>query len=381
MKGRELEQIIREKIVQSEQGFITFAEYMEQSLYHPELGYYMKPTVKIGKQGDFYTSSSVHSVFAETFVDLSVQVSKASNVPLTFLEVGAGTGLFATQFLQTLQTKHPLVYKDSTYYIFDRSEQHIRQQKEQLDVHGERVRWISIEDEWEGYEGIILTNELFDAFPVHLIKKINGGIKEIAVTWSEKQQQLIEQLIDPKKSVTDYLRDNHLSINEGQVMEIPVAVSQWLHNFSKKIQSALWFVVDYGYTDEEIALPQYREGSLLCYYQHQVDDRPLEQPGHKDITYHIHFDSITREAIKGGWNKQGLFPQHQFLLQAGILQYLANHTGGDPFQHKGIAKNRAIRHLISPESISGSFRVLILSKGKYEQQEKAYDFLKPVTFI
>jgi SAM-dependent MidA family methyltransferase len=44
---------------------ISFAEFMEQALYHPEYGYYTAARTRIGKNGDFFTSSSVHSCFGQ----------------------------------------------------------------------------------------------------------------------------------------------------------------------------------------------------------------------------------------------------------------------------------------------------------------------------
>ena len=57
----ELEAFIRERIDAG--GGITFAEFMGHCLYHPEYGYYMAPRDRIGKGGDFFTSTSVHSAF------------------------------------------------------------------------------------------------------------------------------------------------------------------------------------------------------------------------------------------------------------------------------------------------------------------------------
>ena len=33
---------------------VSFADFMEQALYHPEYGYYMAPRDRIGKAGDFF---------------------------------------------------------------------------------------------------------------------------------------------------------------------------------------------------------------------------------------------------------------------------------------------------------------------------------------
>lgn len=41
-------------------GRITFADFMGACLYEPGLGYYTSPGRKVGAEGDFYTSITVH---------------------------------------------------------------------------------------------------------------------------------------------------------------------------------------------------------------------------------------------------------------------------------------------------------------------------------
>ena len=57
----ELVELLRHRIEAA--GGISFAEFMEQCLYHPDFGYYTTSRTRIGKEGDFFTSSSVHSLF------------------------------------------------------------------------------------------------------------------------------------------------------------------------------------------------------------------------------------------------------------------------------------------------------------------------------
>lgn len=381
MKALGLTEIIRQKIESSPQFSITFAEYMELCLYHPEYGYYMKPTVKIGKQGDFYTSSSVHPIFAETFVDIALEISNSMHQPITLLEIGAGTGAFALHFLNALQAKYAEYYKTCRYMILERSPEHIIQQKAILQEHLEQIQWVAKLQECEGFNGMVLTNELFDAFPVHLVQQEQGNLEEINVSWCQQTNAFIERVGEPSEQVMKYVERYQLHLAEGQRMEIPYEASLWMQEALKLLGDAVWFIIDYGYTAEELAYPQYRRGSLLCYYKHQADELPLEKPGSKDITYHVHFDSLAQDAMEAGWLNKGLFAQHHFLLQAGILNQLTEHQGGDPFLDEGIKRNRAIRHFISPEGISGSFKVLVLSKGVNSEASDNFSFLKPHTFI
>ena len=58
-----LRELIADRIRAS--GPISFAEFMEISLYHPELGYYARAAQKTGRAGDFFTSVDVGPIFGE----------------------------------------------------------------------------------------------------------------------------------------------------------------------------------------------------------------------------------------------------------------------------------------------------------------------------
>lgn len=344
--------------------YITFAEYMETCLYAPEYGYYMKAKQKIGKQGDFYTSSTVHPVFAETIALFIEKVTQKWSAPdsINFIEMGAGTGLFATQLLDALRTHNRQLYESITYIILEKSPYHIQLQEEQLEPHSQRVQWVSQISELPS-TGVVFANELFDAFPVHLVQKRNGTLFEKVVRYDEMSDSLKEDVVHCTNThISDYLHEHKIVLTDGQALEIPLAAQAWMKKTVQHINEGLFMTFDYGYTNEELQLPQHRQGSLLCYHNHQVDDRYYEKPGEKDITYHVHFDALRNNALENGWKLEGLFPQTEFLMMCGILNLLEEHQATDPFQNSVAKKNRAIRQLISPEGISGAFKVLMLTK-------------------
>ena len=89
---------IRRRI--SERGAITFAEFMEVALYHPDRGYYTSGE-QIGAGGDFYTSPAVHPAFGAL---LSVQLFQMWELlgrptDFTVVETGAGNGLLCRDIL------------------------------------------------------------------------------------------------------------------------------------------------------------------------------------------------------------------------------------------------------------------------------------------
>lgn len=86
---------LRKEIVNSinKGGKITFADFMGLALYHPEYGYYTSGKEKIGKKGDYYTSSDVHPVFGELIARQMEQMWRLmGSGQFTVVEIGAGKG-------------------------------------------------------------------------------------------------------------------------------------------------------------------------------------------------------------------------------------------------------------------------------------------------
>src|SRR5659263_611257 len=89
-----LSRLIIQKIKQ--QGPISFHDFMEMALYYPGLGYYTCEKEKIGKTGDYYTSSNLTWAFGEL---LGRQIEEIWHIlgekQFTVVEMGAGQGLLS----------------------------------------------------------------------------------------------------------------------------------------------------------------------------------------------------------------------------------------------------------------------------------------------
>ena len=80
---------IRRRIAAS--GPMTFAEFMEVALYHPQGGYYTGPE-RVGASGDFYTSPSVHPAFGALIAAQPLPDVAAYGPALTVHRAGARSG-------------------------------------------------------------------------------------------------------------------------------------------------------------------------------------------------------------------------------------------------------------------------------------------------
>jgi len=130
--SQDLRNVVIDRIHNSPHQRITFADYMDLVLYHPQYGYYASGTVGIGSQGDYFTSSSLGSDFgellAEQLVDFWEILGKTE--PFTIVEVGAGSGLLASDILSYLQARYPDLFSIVEYTIVEESQALIKRQKE-----------------------------------------------------------------------------------------------------------------------------------------------------------------------------------------------------------------------------------------------------------
>jgi SAM-dependent MidA family methyltransferase len=92
----------------NKRGKITFADFMELALYHPEHGYYTSGNEKIGKKGDYYTSSDVPSVFGELIARQLEQMWRLMGKGrFTVVEMGAGKGRFCYDIINFIKRNSP----------------------------------------------------------------------------------------------------------------------------------------------------------------------------------------------------------------------------------------------------------------------------------
>jgi SAM-dependent MidA family methyltransferase len=360
-----MKNFIHEAIERSEEGKISYSEYMHLALYHPKFGYYMREKEKIGRFGDFITSSNISDVFGKLFAKIFLQLVETEKIPPLICEIGGGNGRFARAVLQEWQKRSPDTYDRLTYMMIETSPYHRTKQKETLHHFSESIIWYErleqFYQDFPRFGGIVFSNELFDAFPVHVIQKKENGLYEIFITSNDGQ--LVETM-EPleNEEIIAYLEERNISLVNGQRFEIPLMMKQFIFEMDSFFHKGVIFTVDYGYTDEEWQLPARREGSLRGYYQHQLITNPLVFPGEMDLTTHIQWDALRMYGEKAGWQFVKLIRQDQFLLQAGILEYLMEHYDPNPFSDQS-RQNRAIRTLLMDGGISTAFQVMIQQKN------------------
>ena len=84
-------------------------------------------------------------------------------------------------------------------------------------------------------------------------------------------------------------------------------------------------------------------------------------PGEMDLTSHIHWDTLQMIGEEHGLKTGMKWRQDEFLMHIGILNQLENHFDSNPFSETS-KRNRAIKSLVMPNSMSASFQVLVQEK-------------------
>ncbi|WP_042355059.1 class I SAM-dependent methyltransferase [Bacillus rubiinfantis] len=348
---------IKNHILTSPDKLITYADYIARALYHPDYGYYMKEKQKIGRQGDFITTSNISDIYGRLMAKWFLFLSKEHELPTVFCEIGAGNGRFAQAFLKEWEAAANTAID---YIILETSPYHRKLQAQLLHPHFS-VRYVESLTELKDFEGMIFSNEFFDALPVHVIEKDNGEFFEIMIGISNNQFQ--EQKVPlTNQEILLFLEESQLELRNGQRIEIPLAMKAVIKEIETVLSRGIVVTADYGYTNEEWMDPRRLKGSLRGFSQHTLIENVLRSPGDIDITSHIHLDYLMQKGEQLGLKGIKMLSQHEFLLKLNILKELEDHYDPNPFSEIN-RKNRAIRSLIMPGGISSFFQIIIQQKG------------------
>ena len=349
-------------------GKVSFAAFMEQALYHPQHGYYMAPRDRIGKSGDFFTSSSVNALFGRLVArQLAEMDGILASGAFQIVEQGAGEGHLALDILDSLAEESPELYSRLTYTLVEVSQDNRDRQAGHLAGHADKVLWTA-EDKWAISSGCFLSNELVDAFPVHVFEKRAGKILEVLVdSDGEFFSEVLATESSPELSAHfAWLGQQPVEGNRG---EANLLAPEWMRKAGERIARGFALTIDYGYPAEELYAPHRRNGTLLCYQRHQADDNPYDAIGEKDITAHVDFTALQKAGTEVGLETLWFGEQYRFLLGLGFFEELVRLEAAATDENEARLMRLTLKNLIMPEAGMGeTFKVLVQGKhvGKPE---------------
>jgi SAM-dependent MidA family methyltransferase len=393
---------LKEKIIGKikSEGPINFETFMEMALYYPGLGYYTKDSTKIGRAGDFYTSPHLHSIFGAMIGRQMEEMWTIIGKPEIFhiVEMGAGMGYLAKDMLEYLQKKSEVrsqkpaenLFQCLRYTIVELNHAIKEKQQGMLSEFRDKVNWVSNIDELKPVIGCFLSNELLDAFPVRLIEvsnNPNNELKEIYV--SIDGDDLVEIKMPCGAEVKKYFNEFGIELPEGYKTEVNLKIKDWLSEVSNKLSEGFILTIDYGYPAQDYYSEDRNRGTLLCYYQHQINENPYQNIGEQDLTAHVNFSSLKKCGDDLGLKSLGFCSQGTYLVSLGIDEVimelypvrkkgLSNGVYGDSPDVFDVAK---IKGLILPQGMGESHKVMIQYKGEGEPKLKGFSFRNQLKYL
>ncbi len=335
-----------------ERGRITFADFMETALYHPDGGYYTNPENRVGR--DFYTAPTAHPAFGALIAVQLEQLWQAMDAPSPFhvIEVGAGAGVLARDILAYLDSLSPDFRRALEYVAVDYQRPDYSNAPTWIKAAGLPLRDV---------EGCILSNELLDAFPVHRFAIRDGRVLEVYVTLEDGE--LAETLDEPSTpEIERRLSALGLDLPEGFRGEVNLGIEGWVEELSRALKRGLALTLDYGHAAADLYSPLRSRGSLRCYYGHTLTDNPYRHVGSQDITAHVDFSSLTALGEERGLAALGFTTQRSFLYNLGFQQLLDSLSRMGLDQTRRDANRMAMLDLVKPGEM-GDFKALAQGKG------------------
>ncbi len=348
------------------EGPIGFHDWMQAALYDERDGYYCRrDLIRQGRAGDYRTAPETSPLFAATFADYFMKSYFDLGAPShwTIVEVGAGSGEFARGVLSSLQSESPKVFEATRYLIDEVGPDPRAKAGGRLASFADRVEFRRLCEISEPFEhGIIFSNELIDAFPVHRVVGRNQTLKELCVglngadfVWAE---------CDLTDVVADYCARIGLRLKEGQIFEVNLDAEEFVARAAASLKRGLLITIDYGASrDELLNAPNRFAGTLRGFRRHQFAGDALANPGAQDLTTTIDWTGIQEAGARSGLEILRFQRLDQFLLNEGLLYALSSLGSRNIDAVDLINLNAGAREMISPEGLAASFQVLIQRKG------------------
>jgi SAM-dependent MidA family methyltransferase len=343
------------------EGPMPFDQWMKVALYD-ELGYYNRPdSRRWGRKGDYRTSPESSELFAATFALYFAQLFDELGQPSnwTIVECGAGDGSLAEGVLKTLQTTFPRTFRATRYLIDEISADASARIKQRLASFAAKLQFAPLESLQTLSPGIIFSNELLDAFPVHRLTKQNGELLELYVTLTSDGR--FDWSPGPLSTdrLSEFCLRNKIEISEGQVIEVSLAIEEWLRTVASKLVQGYLITVDYG---EEAATllesGQRQNGTLRGYSRHSFVE-VLERPGEHDITSTVNWTQVRTVGASLGLDTVRLERLDKFLLDTGLLEELERRLDSAGSDARRLELSTRAREMILPGGMASSFQVLV----------------------
>ena len=348
-------------------GPMSFARFMELALYDLDWGYYETEAGRVGCGGDFITSVSVGAAFGQLLACRFAEWLGSIDGPVRLVEAGAHDGTLAHDILTWLAENDEALMESLTYNIVEPSNRRRGWQAKRLAKFEQKVEWVDSIAALPEIRGVIFSNELLDAFPVHRIgwSQAKRDWFEWSVTWGNDSfcwagvdaADAAWRVLLPAwpSKLLDVLPDQYST-------ELPPAAAGWWSEAAKRLTKGRLVAFDYGHGPDDWPAANQPDGTVRGYRDQKRIDDVLADPGKQDITAHANFGLTKRAGEAAGLATEQFISQERFLNGA-----FANLLRESPALGQAIDV-RQLQTLTHPAHMGQPFRVLVQSRDKLRER-------------
>jgi SAM-dependent MidA family methyltransferase len=325
---------------------MSVAEYMAHCLGDSEYGYYATRD-PFGAAGDFITAPEVSQMFGEIVAAWLIEAWRRSGAPtpVNLVELGPGRGTLMADLLRVAAGVRDFS-RSASIHLVETSPVLKERQAETLKSAGAEANWhISLQDVPDG-PILLVANEFFDALPIRQFVRLD--------IWRERVVGL-----DARERLSfgigPGVLDDGPEAPPGSIFEVRPAAEALVAELAERIvtRGGAALIIDYGHAETAPS------ETLQALRSHAFAD-PLTEPGRADLTAHVDFAALMREAERAGAASHGPMPQGEFLTALGLIQR-AERLGADADAAARDALQAAVERLAGPEEMGALFKVLALT--------------------
>jgi SAM-dependent MidA family methyltransferase len=357
---------------------------MNLALYDSEFGYYARAAQRSGRAGDFFTSVDVGPLFGDLLeMQLAEMAALLHQPAFDYVEVGAGNGRLAADIVGAAQRRDPAFCARIQVHLVEASA---------TARHGQAQRFADLAPRLvssstilpDSFEGVLLANELLDAFPVHQVVMRHSGLREVYVDLGDSDSLLVVRegpLSTPE--LGDYLASRDIKLEPGWRTEINLEAVNWIRDVAHRLRSGFIILIDYGHEARELYSATHAGGTLTSFTGHTMSGpesaagQPmwLAHPGEQDLTAHVDFTSVRAAAEGAGLDTLAFLDQTYFLLGLAAAERMDE----GPTVVDQIKKRLALKTLLMPGGLGSTHKVLIFGKGVGKPTLRGCSFGQRVT--
>jgi len=332
----------------------TLDNFIEESLYNKEYGYYMKKN-PFGESGDFITAPNISILFSEMIAIWVISFWEKLGCPKQFnlIELGAGNGEMMKVLINTFD-KFSEFKNSCKISILEKSK--LLQQIQRANIKDKKIKWLNDLNDLNDSPCIFLANEFFDALPIkQFLKKEKKWYERHVKFTNNKKLEYLDVPFDMQKFEREI--KFKISYNQKFIEYSPLASKHLRTIINKiKINNGGILIIDYAYLERRM------KNTLQAVSKHKYCD-VLKGFRNSDITYNLSFNLINKMIKKFGPCSSLSTTQKKFLTKLGILDRAEMLSKNMPFSKKADIYFR-IKRLIDENQMGYLFKVMLITNNK-----------------